>query len=41
LVQFRQLAAGSVVLSDSGFDLRYLPLDLFQFLLRFVGWFHL
>ena len=41
LLQFRQLAAGAVILSDRGFNLRHLPLDLFQFLLRFVGCFHL
>jgi hypothetical protein len=40
LVKLRQLPVSLFVLSGRGFNQRYLPLDLLQFLLRFLGCFH-
>ena len=40
LLKFRKLAVGLLVLPGSRLDQRHLPLDLLQFLLRFLGCFH-
>ena len=40
LLKFRQLAPSLLVLPGSSLDQCHLPLDLLQFLLRFVGGFH-